>query len=300
MDKDGREVFVIKNDLQNGYNAHSQLCKLANELKETESTEISIDISRVRFIASNLFAVLGCILAEFVIGNGENALLLSGINPTIRETTQKNGFCRHIGLKKIPDVHNTVIPYRIFNVDEIIEYERYLTLSLFNRKDLPKMTKLVSDNIRDSLLELFKNVKDHTSSKKIYTCGQYFPKSNLIFFTIVDSGETIPYNVEQYLIRTGSKIEGSSLQWAISEGTTTLESKGPRGIGLYLIKDFVLLNKGNFYIVSGNETYEITSKGDRYCSLEYPFPGTMVTIGFNLNDDATYCMSSEKNTTIQF
>lgn len=301
MSNDGRETFYLKHDLQNGFRSHECLSELAYELKNTTSPKITIDLSGVNFIASNLFSVLGCILYEFADRHPEpKALYINGINNPITEIIQKNGFCKHLGLEKKPDVHNTVIPYMIFPVEQIDEYERYLTLNLFTRKDLPTMTREVSDTIRDSLLELFKNVSDHTTSEFVFTCGQYFPKSFMLYFTIVDIGETVSYNVSNYHQAHYLTVPDNTLKWAMEAGNSTSLSQKPRGIGLSLIKDFVSLNKGEFYIFSNDETYEIKRTKERFKKLNYPFPGTVVTIGFNLRDNAIYYLNSETYDTIQF
>lgn len=301
MDETKRESFYLEKDLQNSFSSHNLLCKLAYDLNDTTASKISIRLDNVNFIASNLFSVLGCIFTNFTQTHPEaDALFISGIKSSILDTTRKNGFCEHLGFKKIPDIHNTVIPYKRFNVDEIDEYERYLTLNLFTRKDLPQMSQAVSDSIRDYLLELFKNVMDHTSSKYIFTCGQYFPKSYILYFTIVDMGETIPYNVHMYHSSHNLSQPSNPLDWAIMDGNTTSVGNGPRGIGLTIIRDFIHLNKGSFYIVSGEDTFEIKEGKERFKKLAYPFPGTFVTVGFNLRDNFSYTLASEENITIQF
>lgn len=291
----------LKNDLWNNYKSYNQLCSLAYTIEMANVEKITLDLQDVKFIASNLFSVLGCILDSFYQEHTEDseALMLSGISPRIKTIVQKNGFCHHLGLEKIADVHNTVIPYKIFDVDEIDEYERYLTLSLFGRKDLPAMSLAMSDKFRDALLEIFNNVRDHTSSRSVFTCGQYFPQGQMLYFTIVDAGETIPYNVREYHIRQGLSVPSKSLEWATEPGNTTLVERTPRGIGLSIIMDFISLNEGEFFMVSGEEMLEITKKGKKYSKLDNPFKGTIVTIGFNMNDKSVYFIK-EEHETIQF
>lgn len=301
MDDDDREIFYIKHDLQNGFCSHNCLCQLADSLKNTTSSKVSVDLSAVTFIASNLFSVLGCIFNEYTLRNPDpNSLLITGIKPRIADTIKKNGFHKHLGLEKMPDKYNTVIPYKSFLVDQIDEYERYLTLNLFTRNDLPMMTTAVSDSIRDSLLELFKNVSDHTTSEHVFTCGQYFPLSYMLYFTIVDTGETISYNVNRYHSEHSLTVPDHPLKWALESGNSTSHSQKPRGIGLSLIQDFVELNHGAFYILSDTETFEINKDKHRFKTLAYPFPGTIVTVGFNLHDNALYYLNSGTYDTIQF
>ena len=301
MVDDDREIFFIKHNLQNGFRSHDTLCRLACELKNTASSKIAIDLSAVDFIASNLFSVLGCIFHEYAQRNpAPNSILLTGLKPKIAKTIQKNGFYKHLGLEKMPDMHNTVIPYKYFLVNQIDDYERYLTINLFMRDDLPKMTQSVIDSIRDYLLELFKNVSDHTTSKYVFTCGQYFPHSYMLYFTIVDIGETISYNVNNYHATHNLLVPDSPLRWALESGNTTSYSLKPRGIGLSLIEDFVKQNNGVFYILSDTETYEIYHTKERFKVLTYPFPGTIVTIGFNLHDTAVHYLNSGTYDSIQF
>ena len=121
-----------------------------------------------------------------------------------------------------------------------------------------------------------------------------------LFFTIVDIGETIPYNVIKYHEECKLPIPEKFLPWAVASGNSTLAIKSPRGIGLTLIKDFVEKNRGEFYIVSEKETFEISNGKSRLKQLDYPFPGTIVTIGFNLHDKATYFLKSDMCDSIQF
>lgn len=162
------------------------------------------------------------------------------------------------------------------------------------------MLPAANDAIRDSLLELFKNVADHTTSKYVFTCGQYFPKSFMLYFTIVDIGETVSYNVSTYHHSHNIALPDNALKWAMERGNSTSLDQKPRGIGLSLIKDFVMLNKGDFYILSNNETYEMHRAKDRFRKLPYPFPGTVVTVGFNLHDTAIYYLDSGTYDAIQF
>lgn len=294
-----RKIISIEKDLQNSFSSYNYLCKFAYQLQSTDFPALTIDMSKVNFVAANLFSVIGCLLANCPAAKQpEGSLHILGMNPKIRETIQKNGFCHHFGLERLPDINNTVIPYRIFNVSELCEYERYLTINLFTRKDLPPVAK--DDRIRDSLLELFKNVIDHTTSKNVYTCGQYFPKSKILFFTIVDIGETIPYNVIGFHQSQNLTPPDNCLEWAIQSGTTTSQIAKPRGLGLFLLKALIQNNQGSLYIISGYNDYEINRGKEKFRQLEHPFSGTIVTVGFNLSNNISPYLSFEDDNTIQF
>lgn len=283
----------IDTSINNDYASHNYLSELFHKVRKSHASSLIIEIPPSVFIAANHFATLGCIIDAFT-KSGKSVRLESNTSKKHLSLIMRNGFGELFSLDSIPDFNNTVIPYKNFDVDYIKEYDMYLKLKLFSRSDLPKMSTLVADKIQDFLLEIFQNVRDHTSSTKVYTCGQFFPKTSLLYFSVVDTGETIPYNVNRYHKKHSLSLPSNTLKWALEKGNTTLEDNIPRGIGLYLIKEFVNLNQGYFYIVSGNETYEINPKyGERYKCMEYTFPGTIVTIAFNLADNASYSMADE-------
>ncbi len=286
-------TIEIYTSINNDYTSYNHLSELFHKINDTHYNSLVIDIYPSAFIAANQFAALGCIIESFI--KPEKKISLGPhISPIHLNLIKRNGFGKLFSLDSIPDINNTVIQYKNFDVKHINEYDAYLTLELFNRSDLPQMSVLVTDNIRGYLLEIFQNVIDHTTSTKVYTCGQFFPKNSLLYFSIVDTGETIQYNVYRYHQKHSLSLPANTLKWALEKGNTTLDDNIPRGIGLYLIKEFVNLNQGYFYIVSGNETYEINPKyGERYKCMEHTFPGTIVTIAINLDDKASYYMADE-------
>lgn len=126
------------------------------------------------------------------------------------------------------------------------------------------------------------------------------PSRKFLYFTVVDAGETIPYNVERYIEKYGMDKVNNYLDWAIQEGNSTRDSCAPGGIGLSLIKDFISLNKGELHIVSGEDIFEYNSRGERYRKMDYSFPGTIVTLAFNLGDESKYYFTHEDIDQIEF
>ena len=88
---------------------------------------------------------------------------------------RKNGFHSHFAtLDPLPDKHNTVIPYKVFNVRNIKEYEAYLTIKLFNRDDLPVMSSPYRHMIQDYLQTLV----IIRQALKFLPVGSFFLKAN--------------------------------------------------------------------------------------------------------------------------
>ena len=70
---------------------------------------------------------------------------------------------------------------------------------------------------------------------------------------------------------------------------------------VYVCGQFFYKSKNlEFSIVSGNECYEYSSKGERTQEIRPYFPGTIVTIGISLMDDNLYLYDDEKEETIIF
>lgn len=279
-------IFNIECDIQNGFKSHEFLCRLSNYMLYMKSDSVTIDYQGVKFIAANLMAVMGCVFQEYTKKDAEHRKVqFINLKKNIFDAMRRNGFGVHLDARTIPDRYNTVIPYQIFNIEAIELYEKYLTINLFGKDDIPDTLLAVSDSIKDYLLELFKNVKDHTTSNYVYTCGQYFPKTHKLYFTIADAGETIPYNVSKYHRERNLDMPLKPILWALTSGNTTSDCHSPRGIGLALIKEFIEINQGEIFIVSGDESFELTSRGEVYRKFGNKFNGTFVTLGFNLAED---------------
>lgn len=292
--------FSFGRSIDTSLKSHNILSTLAYQLNENHYDKLVIDMSNLTFIAANQFAVLGCVFHSYMSLYQDSQLLIKGMSPQIKTVIQKNGFGKYFRLDSAPDIFNTVIPYKFFSVDEIKEYESYLTIQLFSRNDLSEKANFFKHEIQDYLLEVFRNVKDHTSSQYVHSCGQFFPKSSMLYFTIADSGETIPYNVETYFKKNSIQSDCNYLQWALLEGTSTSDSSMPRGVGLFLIKQFMEKTDGQIYIISGKDCYELSSRGERYQKLNKPFPGTIVTLGFNLSDSSFHSIVNSPFEEIQF
>lgn len=291
-------IKTIKlSNLQTSFASHQELARLFHEIHNFKGDTLLLNFEDVTFISANQFSVLGCIISTFHTQHPEVTILAGNVAPKLSNIMQRNGFGNHLSYKSLPDINNTVIPYKIFDVTEIDNFEKYITISIFSRNDLPQMSSGVRNQIIDNILEIFNNVHEHTCSQKLFTCGQFFPRKHLLYFTITDSGETIPYNVRKHCQKYNIELEDANccLSWALQPGHSTKIFDEPRGLGLYLLSHFINLNKGELYIVSGEEAFEQNTLGKRYKQLSNPFPGTIVTMAFNLTDQSSYCLESEIN-----
>lgn len=294
-------IFSFEKNLNNNKYTYSKLIELYHTLNSLNQQRIILDFSNITFLSANLLAVLGCCVDHTMVKRNHK-IALRNLHPKIKSVMQKNGFNRYFTWDSIDDVYHSTMSYDIFEstTDHLADFERYLLLNVFSREKLPVMNSAYKNNIIDNLLEMFNNVIDHANSSRVYVCGQFFPKNMDLCFSIVDIGRTINENVTSYLEATAMDIPDNSLKWAIVPGNSTKALEAPGGLGLSTLLDFLKYNNGSFLLISDREIYELRANKERFNTLELPFPGTIVTITINLQDNQLYFLNQSNNDIIIF
>lgn len=281
-------TITLNVDIDNGFKSKRLLAQLSEVLNEHRGTEITIDFGKIKFIAANQLSVLGALFDDFC-SMGDSTIYVSNLSGKLKQVMQKNGFGSYIGLETMKDRFHTTIPYQFFAINESDEFERYLLMNIFQRDDIPNMSEQARNTIIDNILEVFNNVKEHTSSNNVYASGQFFPKSAMLYFTIADIGETIKDNVFKFFEhRNEDVVDINCIEWAMQEGNSTRIKGTPGGLGFSVLSRFVELNKGELSIVSDNECYEFNKGKYRNRLLDHRFRGTIVTVGINMKDTFSY------------
>lgn len=67
----------------------------------------------------------------------------------------------------------------------------------------------------------------------------------------------------------------------------------PGGLGLKLLREFIIMNKGKIQIVSDKGYWELSGGKISTKTFPEPFHGTTVNIEINTSDTSSYCLSSE-------
>lgn len=282
-------IFSFERNLNNDEYTYTRLIQLYHTLDSHRQKRIVLDFSNVTFLSANLLAVLGCCV-ENTMTKRNHKIALRNLHPKIKAVMQKNGFNRYFTWDYLNDIHHSTMSYDIFEstTEHLVDFERYLLLNVFSHYNLPTMNDAYKNSIIDNLLEMFNNVIDHADSSHVYVCGQFFPKSMNLCFSIVDIGRTINENVTSYLKNNATVFPNNSLEWAIIPGNSTKALEAPGGLGFSTLLNFLKLNNGSFTLISGIEIYELQAQKERFDILTLPFPGTIVTITINLKDKQLY------------
>lgn len=189
------------------------------------------------------------------------------------------------GLEHQPRNRETVVPFKIFNAGDTYGFGAYIDSEIV--RYFPHMEDRVKKDLSTYIQELFGNAQIHGNCRNVFTCGQYYPQKGKMDFTIVNLGTTIRENVEGYLIEQRQSIPDNTIEWAVEpEHSTKRTNSG--GIGLSLMRDFIMFNHGKYQIVSGNEFWELNQQRVVVSQFTHTFPGTIVNIEIDQNDKKFY------------
>ncbi len=296
------EILIIQYDSswQNDIETYQELIKTYHVISKSDYRIIHLEMGKVEFVAANLFAVLGGMFYELGVIQRRKIGFLS-LRNKIKAVMQKNGFGNLFNLGVVLDKYHTTIEYHPFRADtiELEQFEKYIFFNIFEHRNMPEMSVSVRDVMIDNFLEMFNNVIDHAGSEFVHVCGQFFPRKKRLVLSIVDFGTTIRDNIEIYN-RSILMNEKCSLKWAIAKGNSTKTDDAPGGLGFSLILDFLEQNRGEFVLISGREYFCKDHNGKKFLLLEESFPGTIVTITFNMDDEFSYILVNKDIELIKF
>lgn len=276
-------VYSIPN-ISNQQNGYQNLIDFYHYAKEHDKLKINLN----NWFAANISAALGALLDQLKIANTQ--CFLGDIDYRVSQILAKNGFLSsHFGYQKVEDTHNTTIPYFKLASQDGKAFNEYISYYLLERDEMPKMSQGVIDKMMELIHELFANAQMHSATQHVYTCGQFFPQKNKIEFTIVDTGIGFKENINRKFKRNLSARQ--AITWAIQDKNTTKENTG--GLGLTMLKEFTDSNNGKIQIVSNDGYYQFENGYESTSSLRNEFPGTIINIQFNTNDNNSYILKQE-------
>lgn len=269
------------------------LTLLFHKINKITGHAINLDFVNCKLFEANLCAVLGAI-CDHVFNNG-NSVSFTNLSPHIETVFSKNGFLNYLDSDSDKnDVHETIIQYQKFKSSDHIEFTKYLDTKLLTRQDMPQMSHLLQRKINESIHEIFENAVTHGDCDYVYSCGQCYPDVDppKIDFTIVDLGNTIKLNVNEFL--KSEKNGTETIKWAVDEMNTTKIGNTPGGLGLKLIREFMAANNGKIQIISADGFWQQEKKNIFVQEYSMSFPGTIVNLEFNIEDTSYYYLVDEK------
>lgn len=277
--------FTLVN-IDTSFESYQQLINLYNENKNNHFD--TIELAFQQWFAANLSSALGGVLDKLV--SGWNTVNFYNIPPNIKTIIQKNGFLSHFGFERQIDIYNTTINYLKLKPTDGRFFHSCVIKELLNRPELPGMTSALKKKITEAIYEIFVNAQIHSETDFIYTCGQFFPKKHTIEFTVTDTGIGFKNRVNRRFHKNLSSVQ--AITWAIRDRNSTKQGISG-GIGLAILKEFVMKNQGRIQIVSDDGFYQLDSQEEQTRQFSGSFPGTIINMLFRTDDAASYSLISE-------
>lgn len=270
------------------------LCGLYNDLYNVEDKEVRVNFALCRLFDANLSAVLGAFFDKRQ-KEGCSIYLIAPRTPGVKRALSRNKFFRAFDLNTTYEDRENYIDFRRFKVDDLKEFKTYIDTDLIQKERFPSCTEKAKDKIKESICEIFANAVDHGNCDRFYCCGEVHTRKGktMLDMTFVNLGTSIVENVNNYLSEKGQPTLSpcDTLNWAFVRGNTTKSIPG--GLGLDILKEFIGMNEGTIQMISGGAMLEIDKEDFVATELEQQFPGTIVTVEFNCDDDKMYLTTDE-------
>lgn len=261
----------------------NQLLDFYNNCNSYNNCIIEICIKNLQWFDGNLCAFLGALMYRL---NKSNNLTF-----TIKEEHVQAKFDILFHNDFIPldvkasDKKKSCIPFRGFEVKDKDAFMDYVEFEVLKHTAMPKFSDAVIDKLLDDLGELYANIDKHAFSEMpFYMCGQFYPKSGIIKFTICDLGVGFLQNIHKLKPEIGTYDQ--AIKWAVDGNSSKPDAPG--GTGLIGLRKYCAANQGKLQIISGDymwcsETFDqkplLYPEG--LLPLKHFFQGAIINLEFN-------------------
>lgn len=285
-------VSFVSDIVKTNANGYEHLISLYQELLESEDKEVQCNFSNCVDFDANLASVLG-VLLDILVEKGKDVYITRPRGKHVRRCLARNKFLRAFSIETETEDKERYIQYQRFSTSDSTLFKEYIETGLVEKQKFPMHTDQAGKYIVENIYEIFANAITHGNCNYVYCCGEYKDNCNppVLDMTIVDCGNTIYKNVNDFLNSQEELSPCEAIRWAIKEGHTTKSITG--GLGLAQIESFICQNKGELQIVSDRGMCELKNGVWNNITLGNRFPGTIVNMKFNFEDTKLYYLKTE-------
>ena len=285
-------VSFVSDIVKTNAKGYEHLISLFQELLDSDDNAVQCNFSDCVEFDANLAAVLG-VLLDILVENGKNVYITKPKGKHVRRCLARNKFLSAFDIETETEDKERYIQYNRFSTSDSTQFKEYIETGLVEKQKFPMHTYQAGKYIVENIYEIFANAITHGDCKYVYCCGEYKDSSNppVLDMTIVDCGNTIYKNVNDFLGNKNALPPCEAIRWALKEGHTTKRITG--GLGLAQIESFICQNKGELQIVSDRGMCELKNGVWNDITLRNRFPGTIVNMKFNFEDTNLYYLKNE-------
>ncbi len=266
------------------------------------SATVCIDFSNMGRIEPFTMVYVAKQIRDFIKSSPGTDVLC--INYEDKQYAANMAFFRAFGLKhgKEPNCgggNDNFVPFTILRVKSVIdeahsEYE--LEQDTIERK-ANQLSNILSreqngdlvDALTFSIREILRNVLEHSRSKSMEYCAQYWPAHNKVEIAVADNGIGLlaSLSANPYM---QAKSHSDAIQQALMPAISAKNYKGARvdrsnpwhntGFGLYMINR-ICRRGGSFLICSGDHAIKLNGEGKHHIELGHNCNGTVVRMVLN-------------------
>lgn len=280
---------ILLQEIHSSYEGFARLIGLAAQTEKCLFDDIEIDMRHATWFDANMCAPFGAIL--YRVGRELNTVRLTNIPDDVEAILAKNGFLCNYGWPRKKDTYGSTIEYKRFEPKDDRYFAEYIEKHMIG-KGIPEMSPGLLKKFRESIYEIFSNAVIHSRTKLgIFSCGQYFYRDKRLDFSVADLGVGIRRNILERLDLDFPAEQ--AISWALEGKNTTKAGPIPGGLGLKLLREFIIKNEGRIQIVSDKGYWELSGGRVKTMAFSEPFPGTVVNIEINTADTKSYRLVSE-------
>lgn len=263
----------------------------------TEEDELIVDFSRMGRVEPFSMLFVARRLRTFEVDNRN--VEVSYRNYDSKSYVGHMGFFKAFGLDfgKAPGEatgNKTYLPITIYRTQSIRdeankEWKQEQDIVENKSEELAKiLSQQESGNLVDvltySIREIVRNVVEHSGSKQVAYCAQYWPQYEKVEVAILDAGIGLKYSISQNPFVEVS-CDADAIQQALMPEISSKSYKGAKvdkndpwrnsGYGLYMTNR-LCRNGGEFFICSGDHGILLDESGKHHVDLGFVYKGTAV------------------------
>lgn len=236
--------------------------------------EIILNFAETKVFESNLFSILGCLIANWE--KRKNKVRLLNIQESISNLFYTKKLVRG-GTRKFLWKHLIKCQYFGSSDEEVLL--EYLETKIFPERPGIILNQQLKMAIQLCVAEVFRNAFVHGVCREVFIAHYFSVYNQKLFVSIVCKGKSIKDTIkDKEYGRNGT----SAIEWAVKSETSSKTKQN--GMGLFTIRQFIEQNQGKIQILSDNGVWKQVKHRVFSKMTEKAFPGTVVTLEFNLKE----------------
>lgn len=183
-----KEVLLGSDNIYTNFSGFKQLLNFYDECKRYNNCSIKINLANLNWLDGNLCAFLGALLYRLKKDNSLSFTI------DTEQVIRKCNILFHNDFLPVEQNYalykkQSCIPFKGFMPKQKDEFIAYIEDELLTHGSMPKFSYETKEKLMDDLIEVYGNIDKHAeTTDPFFVCGQYFPKGEVINFTISDIG----------------------------------------------------------------------------------------------------------------